>query len=158
MGEQRLSFADRVRALFARPRLLHVSHAHALAVPGGRTPVRVVARGVGRLTIGDTVRFIGGAVDDVFFAPAAKNIEVRFEGLFGRAERRATVKHLLPDGPVRIVVTDAPLAHVDERARPIVLKPKSAQALERAPLTPAVDLPTVRPRRPRRISLPRETP
>jgi hypothetical protein len=130
--------------LFSRPRIIAVRHAHApVALRGGLTPIRVVARGVGRLRIGDSVRFIGGFVDDVFFAPVSTVIEVRFDGLWSRATRRLQIERPLAHAPARVVVD-----------LPVLTTPR----LVRTPLVATPALPRLRSRRPRRLLLPTEMP
>jgi hypothetical protein len=79
---------------------------HPVVLAGGRTPVRVVARGVGRLRVGDLRFWVLGTFDRVVLVDAAPRIDVAFN-----FTRKVLTPALVPDPAppeVSAVVVETP--------------------------------------------------
>lgn len=84
---------------------------HPVVLAHGRTPVRVVARGVGLLRVGDVTRLVLGSFDEVLWVRSAPRIEVRF-GLARRTIDAVVVAAPAPPGMAVACVTVAPAFHL----------------------------------------------
>jgi hypothetical protein len=94
---------------------------HALILPNGKTPVRVVVEGWGIVHVGDARRFVFGKLDTVLLVTARADLTIRA----GR-ETRALVPVVLDGSPIAPrVPASAPFAS------PRVVAPR---ALVRAPV------------------------
>lgn len=98
----------RLRGLFEKPVLVHVERAPGPLLPGGRTQVRVVARGTGRLVVGDLALWVGRACDIVLSVPALEKVTVRIANLAGHDARTLVLGPFFAEAPVRLRIRSRP--------------------------------------------------
>lgn len=126
---------------FARPRITTLEAPHApIALPYGRTPIRVAVVGSGRLVVGDVVRWVDGALAEVLLVRASTLIRARFVGPLGRDDRALYLA--VPLGaPASPPVRFPPILNLGARAR-IRMR---AVALPHVALRPEIVRPRVTP-------------
>jgi hypothetical protein len=128
--------------LVSLPELVRVVHLHApVALAGGRTPVEIVASGVGVLIVDDTHHFVWGVFHRTLHIRVQPRVTVRFIGLAGIREQVLSLESVVTETPRRIVVKSdgLPLFDGDEavvhvrapRPLPVAIE---ALAPSRAPL------------------------
>ena len=131
-------------SLFRRPEIMSAVHLHApLALPGGKTPLHIVARGKGWLRISSGSSgsrssfklFCDDGFDAVVCVDVAPSLRVEFRSLVGRAVVVVTIPHILDRGP-----EPSPQAAIDMQrvsAAPLLtvpdLRPPAVKPLVPAP-------------------------
>jgi hypothetical protein len=124
-------------SFFSRPRIVAVAVVHApIALPGGRTLLRVVAEGRGVIVIDGRRHRFRGRVEQDFLVKTAPIVKVRAVGLFGEDAREVALGKPLPDAPAPVEVNVAAPAVPDVHVEAPDLRPPSAR----------IDVAAVRPR------------
>lgn len=115
-------------------KLVLVRHLHgAVALDRGRTPIRVVATGWGRLVVGDVAVWVKGAVDRTFLVVAQDLVRVRCRGPLGGDE---TLLRLVTFAPPVEPKARAAVRAPDAPRAPVVVVP----SIRAAVAAPVVDL------------------
>ncbi len=118
-------------------KILDVTHA-PWVIAGGRTAVRVVAIGTGRLRVGDVVVWVWRKIDRVFAVRVDRPLRIAVWG-----EQRTLVLRVLDSAPTTVEVHTHP--HVAARAfvlpRIALTPPQQVPALLRRPQVGRVRLP-----------------
>ncbi|MDP2343651.1 MAG: hypothetical protein Q8O67_22015 [Deltaproteobacteria bacterium] len=95
-------------SLLRRPVITSATHVHApIALPGSRTPLRIVASGRGWLRVlsGPRVswsRFVVDGADVIALVQAAPVLRVEFRSLVGRAVVVVAIRHVLASAPAPV--------------------------------------------------------
>jgi len=93
------------KRLVARPELVRVVHVHApVALAGGRTPIEIIASGVGLLIVDDARHLVVGVFHRTIRVRVQPRVTVRFIGLAGAASQVLPLESVVSESPRRIVV------------------------------------------------------
>ena len=111
-------------SLLRSPRITVVEDVDGVRIPGGRSPVRVLVEGWGRVRIGPEVRWVSDGWETMALVPVGDQLSVSCRNVFGGASVNHSVKASTGDVPRLVVPTrpavDLRLETARLRSRPLV--------------------------------------
>lgn len=107
------TFFAHLVGLFVRPRIQTVEQIHApIALARGRTPVRVLTTGTGRLQVGDLNLWTTGHTEHNVLVDVHPEVRVHFRNLRGRAMSTLVLEGLQSHIPARLQVRPQQREHM----------------------------------------------